>query len=546
MREHVLVIANFAGDGHQKAAVPALGHHIPATANPAHLDSTTCRTFELAYPLHYSQKELHTMNLAIMKNETTRPQTEELTLRHSSGSRESKNTARWARLLLICSILAGMYPGMAVGQQQQTLSGDGDAPVLTLDEAVNLALQHNWNVKNSVLEVQKQDFEVNTARSRRKPQFQFAMLGGELLHSFDFTIPKGSLGTFANTGPIPATNAKIHTPAVFTTYLTGNIDQPLTQQYKIGLGIRATEFGRDILREEVRAERQKIAAEVRTEYFNLFAIQANVDAAREGVKTFEEAQRVTIQYVSEKTVLRGDALEVDARLAKARYELSVAENGLATQREALNQLLGRDVATPFRAEFVPEQDTSDLTLDSARQEALANRPEVRQAHLKEKQAENDRRLAKAAYIPDLSLSLRYQGVNNVQVLPQNVATAGFYLSWEPFDWGRRHNKVLEATKTIEQERNGIQETESKVAVEVGAKYRKWHDISLLLKASRTAREAAAEQLRVTGNKYKQQAALLRDFLQAQAQSSETNFQYQQALSSYWSAFAELRKAMGEE
>jgi outer membrane protein len=486
------------------------------------------------------------MKSSITKNETTRRRTEESTLRHSSGSRESKKTGRWARLLLICSIFAGMYPGMVVGQQQQTLSGDGDAPVLTLDEAVNLALQHNWNVKNSVLEVQKQDFEVSTARSRRKPQFQFTMLGGELLHSFDFTIPKGSLGTYANTGPIPSTNAKIHTPAVFTTYLTGNIDQPITQQYKIGLGIRATEIGRDIVREEVRAERQKIAAEVRTAYFNLFAIQANVDAAHEGVKTFEEAQRVTVQYVSEKMVLRGDALDVDARLAKARYELSVAENGLATQREALNQLLGRDVATPFRAEFVPEQDTTDLTLDSARQEALVNRPEVRQAHLKEKQAEYDRRLAKAAYIPDLSLSLRYQGINNVQVLPQSVTTAGFYLSWEPFDWGRRHNKVVEATKTIEQERNGIQETESKVAVEVGAKYREWHDASLLLKASRTAHEAAAEQLRVTGNKYKQQAALLRDFLQAQAQSSETNFQYQQALSSYWSVFAELRKAMGEE
>ncbi len=486
------------------------------------------------------------MSLLATKKQTTHPRTEESTLRHSRGSRESKKTGRWARLVLICSVLAGIYPGMVVGQPQQTLSGDGDAPVLTLDEAVNLALQHNWNVKNSVLEVQKQDFEVSTARSRRKPQFQFTMLGGELLHSFDFTIPQGSLGTYANTGPIPSTNAKIHTPSVFTTYLTGSIDQPLTQQYKIGLGIRASEIGRDIVREEVRAERQKIAAEVRTAYFNLFAIQANVDAAREAVKTFEEAQRVTVQYVSEKTVLRADALDVDARLAKARYELSVAENGLATQREALNQLLGRDVATPFRVEFVPEQDTSDLTLDSARQEALANRPEVQQAHLKEKQAEYGRRLAKAEYIPDLSLSLRYQGINNVQVLPQNVTTAGFYLSWEPFDWGRRHNKVVEATKTIEQTRNGIQDTESKVAVEVGAKYRKWHDASLLLKASRTAHEAAAEQLRVTGNKYKQQAALLRDFLQAQAQSSESNFQYQQALSSYWNAFAELRKAMGEE
>ena len=435
---------------------------------------------------------------------------------------------------------------MASSAQEQISNADTQEPILTLDEAVTLALQHNRLVKNSALEAQKYDFQVSTARSRRKPQFQFTMLGGELLHPFDFTFPAGSFGTYPGIGPIPSTNAKIKTPAVFTTYLTGSIDQPLTQQYKIGLGIRATELGRDIAREDVRAERQKIAAEVRNAYFNLFAVQASVDAAREAVKTFEEAQRVTVQYVSEKTVLRADALDVDAHLAKSRYELSVAENGLATQREALNQLLGRDVSTLFRVEFIPEQDTSDLTLDSARHAALVNRPECRQAQLKEKQAQYDRRLAKAEYIPDLSLSLRYQGIYNVQVLPQNVATAGFLLTWEPFDWGRRHNKVVEATKTIEQARNGIEETESKVAVEVGANYRKWYDASLLLKASRTAHEAAAEQLRVTGNKYKEQAALLRDLLQAQAQSSETNFQYQQALSSYWSAFAELRKAMGEE
>ncbi|MGC2724381.1 MAG: TolC family protein, partial [Candidatus Acidiferrales bacterium] len=160
--------------------------------------------------------------------------------------------------------------------------------------------------------------------------------------------------------------------------------------------------------------------------------------------------------------------------------------------------------------------------------------------------EYDRRLAKAEYIPNLSLSVRYQGITNVEVLPQNVATAGFLLTWEPFDWGRRHNKVVEASNTIEQARNGIQETESQIAVEVGAKFRKWREASLLLKASRTAHEAAVEQLRVTNDKYKQQASLLKDLLEAQAKSSETNAQYQEALSSYWSAFAELRKSMGEE
>jgi outer membrane protein len=486
------------------------------------------------------------MSLLSTKNQMTHLRTEEATLRHSTGSRESKKTGRWARLVLTCSILAGIFPGRALGQQQQVSSGDVDAPMLTLNDAVTLALQQNRLVKNSAREAQKYDFQVSTARSRRKPQFQFSMLGGELLQPFDFTFPKGAFGTFPTTGPIPATNAKVHTPAVFTTYLTGNIDLPITQQYKIGLGIRATELGREIAREDVRVERQKIAAEVRSAYLHLVASQASVDAAREVVKTLEEAERLTTQYEVEKKALRGDVLDVQARLEKSRYEFSVSEDGLVTQREALNQLLGRDVSTSFRVDFIPEQDRSDLTLDSARHEASANRPENRQASLKEKQAEYDRRLAKAEYIPDLSLSVRYQGITNVQVLPQNVATAGFLLTWEPFDWGRRHNKVLEANKTIEQARNGIHETESQIAVEVGAKYRKWQETSLLLKASRTAHEAAVEQLRETNNKYKQQASLLKDLLEAQARSSETVAQYQDALSSYWSAFAELRKSMGEE
>jgi outer membrane protein TolC len=415
-----------------------------------------------------------------------------------------------------------------------------------LDDAVSLALSNNRLVKNSALEAQKFDFRVSTVRSRRLPQFQFATLGGELMHSFDFTFDPGVFGTYPATGPIPASTTKIRTPARFTTYITGNADQPLTQQYKIGLGIRATEIGREIAREDVRAERQKIAAEVRDVYFNLVATQAAVEAAHEAVRTLEEAQRVTTRYIAEKTVLRGDALQVDARLAKSRYELSLAENGLATQSEHLNELLGRDLATAFRVEALPEQDENGVTLDTARQRATQKRPEVRQAHLKELQAEYDRRLAKAEYIPDLSLSVRYQGLNNVKVLPTNVGVAGFYLSWEPFDWGRRHNTVVEKSKTVEQARNAARETEAQVAVEVGMKYRKWQEAALLMKAAYTGHEAAVEQFRVTGNKYKEEAALVRDLLQAQAQSAETEFQYQQALSSYWGALAELRRAMGDE
>jgi outer membrane protein TolC len=55
-----------------------------------------------------------------------------------------------------------------------------------------------------------------------------------------------------------------------------------------------------------------------------------------------------------------------------------------------------------------------------------------------------------------------------------------------------------------------------------------------------------EQLRVTANQYKEHAALIKDVLQAQTHSSETDFQYRQALASYWSTLADLRRTMGEE
>jgi outer membrane protein len=438
--------------------------------------------------------------------------------------------------LVICASPIGMLA-------QQTTP---DGPVLTLDDAVSIALSNNRLVKNSMLEAQKYDFQVSTARSRRLPHFQFAALGGQLLQPFDFTFGKGVFGTYPGVGPIPGKESKVHTPAQPTAYLTGSLDVPLLQQYKIGLGIRATEVGREIAKEDVRAERQKIAAEVRSAYFELVATQAGVDAAREAVKTLKEAQRVTLRYISENTVLKADALEVDARYAKAQYDLSVAENGLSTEHEHLNQLLGRDLSTPFRVEFMPEEDGTTLTLEQARERASEARPEVRQAHLREKQADYDRRIAKAEYIPDLGVAVSYMGIQNVQVLPTNVGMAGFALTWEPFDWGRRRNRVREKSNTLAQARNGAQEAESQVGVEVGQKYRKWKEASLLLKASRISHEAAAEEFRVTSNKYQEQAALVKDVLQAQARSTETEFQYQQALSSYWGTFAELRRAMGEE
>ena len=112
---------------------------------------------------------------------------------------------------LLLAILVFASPIGSLAQQATQ-----DVPLLTLDDAVSIALSNNRVVKNSVLEAQKYDFQVSTIRSRRLPHFQFSVLGGELLQPFDFTFAKGVFGTYPGIGPLPSQDAKVHTPARLT------------------------------------------------------------------------------------------------------------------------------------------------------------------------------------------------------------------------------------------------------------------------------------------------------------------------------------------
>ena len=117
-------------------------------------------------------------------------------------------------LALLLTILVVASPLGSLAQQATQ-----DVPLLTLDDAVSIALANNRLVKNSLLEAQKYDFQVSTMRSKRLPNFQFSVLGGELLQPFDFTFAKGVFGTYPGVGPIPSTNAEVHTPARLTALL---------------------------------------------------------------------------------------------------------------------------------------------------------------------------------------------------------------------------------------------------------------------------------------------------------------------------------------
>jgi outer membrane protein TolC len=72
--------------------------------------------------------------------------------------------------------------------------------------------------------------------------------------------------------------------------------------------------------------------------------------------------------------LKADLLTVQTQLAKAEYQQLELSNWLATRKEQLNTLLGREVDIQFEVAGVPELVSFESNLAEARKIALERRP----------------------------------------------------------------------------------------------------------------------------------------------------------------------------
>jgi outer membrane protein TolC len=416
--------------------------------------------------------------------------------------------------------------------------------VLTIDDAVAIAMKGNRRVQSSALEVSRASENTADVKTQRLPHFQIYALGGEALHSIDFTIPQGALGTYSGTGPIPGQAAKITTPRTFAGLVIGQAAQPVTQLWKVHLAILDSKIGEELAQENLRRQRQDTAHSVRDLYYQIAQTQTQIESAEANVKYLVDLQAETDRNLVERAALKGDSLTVKAKLSRQRYQLLTLRDSLENQKEALNQLLGRDLNTEFSVEAQPLPADAEIDIAVARQEALRQRAEVREARLQTSKAQVEVRRQRAEYIPDVSAGFTYFSTPNISFLPQNVMQAGFILQWQPFDWGQKRHKIESLKDSVRQTTLTEQDAEQQVMVDVKANFRKLAEARVLLDASTLAQEAEREKMRVVTNQYSQKAALLSDVLQQDATVVQADADYQKSLAAFWSAKANFDYTLG--
>ena len=419
----------------------------------------------------------------------------------------------------------------------------GSAEVLSLDHAINLALQNNRSLKNARLNVEKGEDEIQSIRTSRLPSTHFYGLVSQDMVKHEINLTNPVTGIFPGIGPVFSLSTSRRPTVVFAAQVL----QPISQQYRIGLSIKQIELARDEEQQKLRSEEQSLANNVKKTYYGILQSESALENVRDEVKSYRELDRVTGEFVLQQVVLKSDHLQVQTRLAKAEYEAVDLTNRLATQKEQLNKLLGRDVLTEFTVSPVADATVIECDIPAARRRALEQRPELSEARLKVEQAKLDKRLKKSEYIPDVSVGFTWLTLRNFdEVVPRNIASVGVVMSWEPFDWGRKKRQLAEKSKTIEQAANALKEAEDQILIEVGDKFRRLQQTGQALRVARLSQATEREALRVTQVRYRFEAALLTEVLESQAKLADANDQYQQALLSFWTAKAELEKALGQE
>src|SRR5260221_6417575 len=421
-----------------------------------------------------------------------------------------------------------------------------DGAVLTLDEALQLAKSNNRDLKQFGLDVGKQREALGEAKTHLYPRFDTSVLAAQLLAPLDFTINKGQFGTFPGTGPIPGSNTDLHTPARPIAIASVTATQPLTQLIRIHLFIADQRLKVDAALLSFDQREQKLADDVRQSYYQVLQSQIQYESQQSMVKYLEELLQLTDRRFNQQASLKADRLSVKAELAKASYQLTLIEDALADNKEALNHLMGRGVQTEFSVEPVPATFPEQEDLSAARATALEHRPELKLAANRVRQAELATKSEKTHYIPDVAIQASYVTPANVNFLPQNIGSIGALLTWQPWDWGEKRHKVRQAALAEQQAELSVEDTREQILLEVNSNFRHLREARAHLAVAEASRDAEIEKMRNQKEAYSQQTILLSDLLKQQSSLADAEGQYHQAVLAYWSARADFQKSLGEE
>lgn len=388
---------------------------------------------------------------------------------------------------------------------------------ITLDQAIQLALQRNHSLLANRTNVQQNLAQEVTASLRPNPTLfaDWAYL--------PIVTPEGGWGTYLHD----------------LSEIDAGVSYTIERGGKRARRLQAAKDATTVTRSQVVDNERTLAFQVASDFINAQLANSMVDLAEQNLKSFQNTVDVAQNQFRAGGISENDFQKIKLQLMQFETDLETAQLTRAQSLSDLRQQLGYEaVPADFDISGGFEYQPLMVSLDQLQAKALENRPDLRAAVLGITAAKSQLELAKANGKQDLGVTGNYSHVN-----AGNHVTFAVNIPLPIFD--RNQGEIARTQVAITQARQQEAGARGQVLTDVKQAY------DALMSSDRVAQMFRSTYLDVSQRSrdiseysYRRGAGTLLDFLDAERSYRATQLAYRQALATYLTAIEQLRQVVG--
>jgi outer membrane protein, heavy metal efflux system len=409
--------------------------------------------------------------------------------------------------VLVCILLAHA----AFGQAAQ------GAVRISLDEAVQMAIQHNHVLIAARNTIQQSEAGEITANLRPNP---------------NLTVDWEYLPFFT---PDSWTLDYLHDSSEADVGLSYLFERGHKRQRRL----QAAKDMTAVTRSQVADNERQLTFQVATLFVNAQLAESTIELAQQDLKSFQNSADLGEEQFKSGSISENDYLKIQLQLLQYQNDLEQAQVAREESLSDLRQLLGYEsVRADYDVEASFDYVPMKVGLEDLQLKALQNRPDLRAAQQGVTAAGSQYALAKANGKQDVTGGFTYSHVNSI-----NTGTVLVSIPLAFFD--RNQGEIARTKLAITQAQELQIAANGQVLTEVKDAYEGFRADDRVVQLYLSRYLAVAQKSRdISEYSYHRGATALLDFLDSERTYRSVQLAYRQSLAAYLLALEQVREAVG--
>ncbi len=404
------------------------------------------------------------------------------------------------------------------------------AEVMTIDQAIEYALEHNPVVGMARENIEKSKAMVDQATSVGMPKLN----------------AQGTYTRLDQVSEVSIGDRTVKLNELDSQAANLSLSQPIDVFGVIKTGKHAAKLTKASSQHEYDQAKNDTTLRVKEAYYAVLRAQQFMDVQQKRVEQLEAHLQETRLHLKAGTAAPFDVLRAETEVADAKQGLISAQNGVELAKAAFNNTLGRDLSAAVELDEPGPPQIVDLQLASCLDSACTNRPEVLKMQSQQALAQDMVHIARQGSKPQVNLNWQMNhSLSTTMFNPRPSSwTAYLTVSMPVFDGGKTRAAVNQAKADANSVKLGYDQTVLAVKLDTQQAYLSLNESREKISVAQKALEQARESMRLAQVRYKAGVSTQVEVFDAQTALTQAETNHVNAVYDYYTALAQLEKAVG--